>query len=66
MLLYRPLLHVTTLFNALQADVLLYGGGSALTVNKNGEGSLDLACRFGHIHVCKIVVDIIILFNFCD
>ena len=24
---------------------------SALTINNNGEAALDLACRFGHVHV---------------
>lgn len=36
----------------LQTELLLDKGCNSWTTNKNGESALDLACRFGHVHVC--------------
>ena len=33
-------------------DVLLDRGCNSWSTNKGGESALDLACRFGHVHVC--------------
>jgi len=43
------------LYLHLQADVLLDRNCSSLTVNNKGETALDLACRYGHVHVCSMV-----------
>ena len=32
-------------------DVLLDRGCNSWSTNKSGESALDLACRFGHVHV---------------
>ena len=34
-----------------QVDVLLDRGCNSWSTNKGGESALDLACRFGHVHV---------------
>lgn len=36
----------------VQVDVLLDRGCNSWSTNKGGESALDLACRFGHVHVC--------------
>lgn len=51
------LLHV---YLHLQADVLLDRNCSSLTVNNKGETALDLACRYGHVHVCSMVTFILV------
>lgn len=35
----------------VQVDVLLDRGCNSWSTNKGGESALDLACRFGHVHV---------------
>lgn len=56
MMLFRNKL----LYLHLQADVLLDRNCSSLTVNNKGETALDLACRYGHVHVGSMVTFILV------
>lgn len=47
-----PLRDLPKLPILFQTDLLLDKGCNSWTTNKNGESALDLACRFGHVHVC--------------
>ena len=48
-------------------DVLLGRGCNSWSTNKVGESALDLACRFGHVHVSILstVIELHVTTNSC-
>ena len=48
-------------------DVLLDRGCNSWSTNKGGESALDLACRFGHVHVriWSTVIELCVTTNSC-